>query len=638
MSNNLLNTVYDILKKDDRLISQDWDLLKNKIQELAYNLDENLISLLLDDEITRNKFFIDIKDVKVFDSNKFIRFVDNKQFLPDSYTSYKNKIGLINKNWDYLAESNEISLAWAYKDCILAWGQDKEDSKREEVFYNDILWSDEIDVLLWEKTYTNFKKVDKDWEHKLESFNKDENWNIKDNLLIRWNNLLTLYSLEKKFAWSVDLIYIDPPYNTWGNWDTFQYNNKFKHSSWLTFMKNRLDIAKKLLKKDWSIIVAIDENEFVYLWVLLDEIFNGYEKHCISIVHNPRGIQWTNFSYTNEFAFFVIPEWKKTVLDRKIDKDEIEWSKFRNWWSESERKDAKNCFYPIIVEEWKITGFWDVLEDWVSPKSQTEKVWNKHYIYPIDTKWVERKWRYARQSVDAIKHLLKVKEIKWWGYDIEIWKDFWQYKTVWVDNRYDSNEYGTKLVKDLVPWCKFSFPKSLWNVYDCLYSIVWKKKDALVLDFFWGSWTTAHAVLELNKDDGWNRKFILTEQMDYIDTVTKERIKEVIKRNWEDEFVYMEMVKQNESFVSMIDDTKSTDDLIKIWEQIKESAFINYSVNISDIDNSIEDFRALSIEEQKAFLMDILDKNLLYLNYSEIEDKNNKVSDEDIKLNNNFYK
>ena len=211
---NLQKIVIEVLKKDDRFVSQEWALLKNTIREQAEKLDENLIGLLLDDEKTREVFFLKIKDVIVFDSAKFIRFVNNKEFLPDSYTSFKNKIGLTNARWEFLSDLNEVVLSFPYKDGVLAWGQDKEDSKRDEIFYNEILGSDDIDRLLDEKVFTNVKRIDKDGEHSIDEFTRDESGTIRDNLIIKWNNLLALHSLKSNFAGKVKLIYIDPPYNT----------------------------------------------------------------------------------------------------------------------------------------------------------------------------------------------------------------------------------------------------------------------------------------------------------------------------------------------------------------------------------------------------------------------------------------
>ena len=631
---NLLHNLKTLLQKDERLTSEG-ELLKNKIIELALKLDKNLIKLLLSDKKMKEVFFADIDGTLIFDKDKFIRFVSNKQFLPDSYTSFKNKIGLTVDD-DFLSEKKEVVLSWPYKDCVLEGGMTKEDQKRDEIFWNETLAPDEISRLFDPKVFTNAKRIDKNGEHKLDKFRTDENGDINDNLIIKGNNLLALHSLKKRFAGKVKLIYIDPPYNPDSPSNTFCYNNSFNESTWLTFMKNRLEVAKNFLTKDGVMIIAIDDNEQAPLGVLLREIFKEHEIHCITIVHNPRGVQGTNFSYVHEYAFFVIPKGIKSISNMKIPKDEVSWSNFRNWGGESLRLDAKNCFYPIIVKNGEIIGFGDVLPDNEHPKSQTEKRGEVFYIYPIDKEGVERKWRYARQSVEEVKHLLQAKKTKT-GYEIEIGKDFGTYRTVWVDPRYDANEYGTRLVKTLVPDCKFDFPKSLWNVYDCIYAIVANNKDAIVLDFFAGSGTTAHAVLELNKEDGGNRQFILCEQMHYVDTVTKKRVKKVIENNGGGDFVYMGLMKWNENFVEKIQKAKTKEGLAKLWKTIKKKVFLSYKVDIKAVDEHAKDFSDLSIEDQKSFLLECLDKNHLYVNYSEIDDEEYEVRGGDKKLNREFY-
>ena len=632
---NLLNVLKSLLQKDERMISEG-ELLKNKVIELALKLDKNLIKLLLSDKKMKGVFFTDVEGTLVFDKDKFIRFVSNKQFLPDSYTAFKNKIGLTVAD-EYLTEKKEVVLSWPYKDCVLEGGMTKEDQKRDEIFWNEILAPDEISRLFDPKVFTNAKRIDAKGEHKLDKFRTDENGNIKDNLIIKGNNLLALHSLKKRFAGKVKLIYIDPPYNPDSPSNTFCYNNSFNESTWLTFMKNRLEVAKDFLTKDGVMIVAIDDNEQASLGVLLKEIFKDYEIHCITIVHNPRGVQGTNFSYVHEYAFFVIPKGIKSIGNRKISRDEINWSNFRNWGGESLRSDAKNCFYPIIVKNNKIIGFGDVLPDNEHPKSQTEKRGKVFYVYPIDKERVERKWRYARQSVEQVKQLLRAKKTKG-GYEIEIGKDFGIYRTVWVDPRYDANEYGTRLVKSLVPDCKFDFPKSLWNVYDCIYAVVANDKDAIVLDFFAGSGTTAHAVLELNKEDSGNRQFILCEQLDYVDTVTIPRVKKVIKKLDGGDFVYLELMKWNENFVQKIQIAKTKSELKKLWETMKKKAFLSYKVDIKAVDKNAKDFTDLTISDQKKFLLECLDKNHLYVNYSEIDDEEYGVSKEDKRINREFYK
>ena len=211
--------------------------------------------------------------------------------------------------------------------------------------------------------------------------------------------------------------------------------------------------------------------------------------------------------------------------------DEIYWSPLRNWGSESLRTDARNCFYPIIVNDDKIIGFGDVSPNDYHPKKNELLEDGSIAVYPIDAKGVERKWRYARQSVEGILDYLAVKKTRG-VYDIELGKTFGTYKTVWSDPKYDANGYGKQLLNSILPNCSFDFPKSLWNVYDCLYSVVAKKSDATILDFFAGSGTTGHAVMKLNAEDGGNRKFILctNNENNICRDVTYERIKRVIDK------------------------------------------------------------------------------------------------------------
>jgi adenine-specific DNA-methyltransferase len=548
----------------------------------------------------------------------------------------------------YLKQRNEVALVWPFKDCILEGGQSREEQKREEIFFNEILAQDEITQLLEPKVLTNAKVYDKEGEHPFKGFTRDAEINrkrglpedtITDNLIIKGNNLLALHSLKREFAGKVKLIYIDPPYNTGGLGDTFTYNNNFKRSTWLTFMYNRLIAAKDLLRKDGVLIVAIDENEQPHLGVLLKELFKDYEVHCITIVHNPRGVQGTNFSYTHEYAFFVVPKGKKLIGNRIIDESEIDFSNLRNWGGESLRSDAKNCFYPIVIDPKtsEIIEFGEVCEDDFHPGKREISKDGKIYIYPIDNDNIERKWRYARQSVEKIKDLLRVRK-KSGQWDVEIGKNFGQYKTVWVDPKYDANEYGTKIVSRLVPENKFSFPKSLYNVKDCVYAVVGNDKDAIVLDYHAGSGTTAHAVLEINKEDGGNRQFILVEQMDYIETVTTKRVQKVIEQNGNGSFVYLELKKYNQTFIEQIEEAKDTETLLQIWEQMKAKSFLNYNVDIKKQDEHIEEFKKLSLKEQKQHLCEILDKNQLYVNLSSLNDADFACTEEEKRLNHDFYK
>lgn len=394
--------------------------------------------------------------------------------------------------------------------------------------------------LIWEEEKTK-EQFEKESENALPVLKEIKSKEIKTdpakpvNILIEGDNYHALSVLNYTHQGKIDVIYIDPPYNTGAkNW---KYNNSYvdindtyRHSKWLSLMSKRLRLAKKLLKEDGVLICAIDENELNRLGLLLEDIFGNCEIHCITIVHNPRGVQGKNFSYTNEHAYFVFQKDLKVIGHRKLKEDEIYWSNLRNWGGESLRSDARNCFYPVIVKNNKVVGFGNIPKDKFHPKNQTEKKDGQYYVWPIDGKGIERKWRYARQSVDSVKDILRVEKSND-RIEIEIGKDYGTVRTVWQNTKYDAAEYGTKLVHALVPRTHFDFPKSIYNTYDCIAPILYERKDALILDFFAGSGTTGHAVLMLNKEDGGNRKFILctNNENGIAQEVCYPRIKKVIQ-------------------------------------------------------------------------------------------------------------
>ena len=180
---NLLKELSELLSKDERL-SVEGKLLKNKVIELALSMDATLIKLLLKNNNIKKHFFTEVDGILVFDKIKFQRFVSNKEFLPDSYTAFKNKIGLVNENGDYLSESREVVLAWPYKDCVLEGGQTKEDQKRDEIFWNETLAPDEIDSLLAPKVFTNWVKYELQGKKKLIVKNTIDFKN--ENISMRW--------------------------------------------------------------------------------------------------------------------------------------------------------------------------------------------------------------------------------------------------------------------------------------------------------------------------------------------------------------------------------------------------------------------------------------------------------------------
>ena len=331
------------------------------------------------------------------------------------------------------------------------------------------------------------------------------------NLLIEGDNYHALSVLNYTHKGKIDVIYIDPPYNTgakdWKyNNDYVDNNDMFRHSKWVSMMNNRLKLAKKLLKKDGVLICAIDDNENATLGLLLQEIFPDREIVGVVIIHNPAGVQGKNFSYIHEFAYFVYP--KKGLFIGKTARDKELISPLRDWGGTSARKLAKTCFYPIIVKNNEIIGFGDVCSiDFHPQRSNVPQKDGSVYIYPIDKNGEEKKWVFSRKSSEENKDQLFCKII---NKEVVIMrkKDQFTYRTVWDDKKYYANIYGSKLLNNIIS-AKFSFPKSLYAVEDCIKAVIHNKDNAIILDFFAGSGTTGHAVLELNSIDGGNRKFIL---------------------------------------------------------------------------------------------------------------------------------
>ena len=628
---NFFEHLQEILKQDDRFFSIDGVFLRNATAEAAMKYDENLLKILLDDAKTAEKFFAEVNGRTIFKMQQFVWMVNNREFLPGSYTRFKNKIGLVDSHGDFISESSNVEMVFPYKDCVLEGGQTKDDQKRTEIFYNELLATDDVDRLFEPKVLTCAKKFSVDGVQTITTFSET------DNLIIKGNNLITLACLLKRFRNKIKCIYIDPPYNPQSNANTFAYNNSFNRSTWLVFMKNRLELAKKLLAKTGVLIVAIDKNEQPRLQILIEEIFPEYDIDCITVIHNPRGTIGSKFSYTHEFAIFVTPKNANVICERTLSENEIDWSPLRNWGGESLRTDAKNCFYPIIVKNEKIIGFGEVSSDNFHPIAQTVKNGNEYYIYPIDSKGVERKWRYARQTVESVRNLLRVKKIKF-GYDIEIGKNFGAYKTVWTDSKFDASVNGTQLLKNILPNTVFSYPKSLYTVMECLNAVVKNDKNALILDFFGGSGTTGHAVMEINKQDGGNRRFILVEQMDYVETDTLQRNIAVMKKiATNSSIVYCELKKWNQKFIEEIQAAADFETIWAIYKRMVESGYISYKIFPADIDAAIDDFKELTLENQQRFLMELLDKNLLYVNYCDIDDEDFAISEDDKKFSRSFY-
>ena len=354
-----------------------------------------------------------------------------------------------------------------------------------------------------------------------------------NGVLFHSENFQALSMMQARYQDRVKCIYIDPPYNS--KTSEIAYKNTYKHSSWIAFMDSRLKLSKRLATTDGSHITAIDENEQEVLGQLLKIIFPDHARICTAIVHNKKGIQGTHFSYSHDYAFFCIPPGLPATHGTPVPESEWQFDNLRKWGRESERFTARNCFYPIFVRDGEIVGFGEVCPDDFHPETSNVVQDDCILVYPVDRQGIERKWRYARESVEKIRHLLRVKLVRKSGeIQIEKAKSEKTVKTVWDDPRYIAGDYGTKWLTDLdLKISEDLYPKSIHTVMDSIHAI--SDEDSTVLDYFAGSGTTGHAVINLNREDGGRRKFILVEMGDYFDTVLLPRIKKItFAPEWKD--------------------------------------------------------------------------------------------------------
>jgi len=623
----LYQTLESQLKKEPNYVSDNDEVKKWVVLNKAQNFDEELIGLLLDDSDLKEKFFINIKDVLIFNQNLFIQFLEQKNYLNDSYTQFKNKVGL-SVDGKYLKQRNEVALVWPFKDCILEGGQSREEDKREEIFFNETLAQDEITQLLDPKVLTNAKKFDQDGEKSFDQFNRNENGTITDNLIIKGNNLLALHSLKKEFAGKVKLIYIDPPYNT-GN-DGFKYNDSFNHSTWLTFMRNRLNAAKDLLSDDGVIFVQCDDNEQAYLKILMDEIFVR-DNFISNIVWKGRGgrqdskfiaqIHETIVSFSKNISRLEL--FKVTIEDNskyslQDEKGKYKVQLIRKWGSNSRRIDRPNLYYGINFRDEII---FPVLPDGTDGCWRWSEVKLKKAIENNEVIFVEKEGR--KELYEKIYERDGTKQVVF---------------NSWIEESFSGQ--GAKTLQNLFNKKVFDYPKPE-QLIEKIIEISTLEND-IVLDYHLGSGTTATTAHKMN------RQYIGIEQMDYIETVPIERLKKVIDGeqggisksvNWQGggSFIYLELKKYNQTFIEKIEEAQDSENLLKIWEEMKTKSFLNYNIDIKKQEEHLEDFKALHLNEQKQHLCELLNKNQLYVNLSSLNDENFGCTPEEKKLTKDFY-
>ena len=609
MNKNIFEIVIDVLLTLKKYVSEDGKLLKASVYQDIINMDNDLLFVLISNPKIKEKFFQEVNGTLIFDKQKFAWFIESKEFLANSYTRYINKIGLT-KNEEFISKSNDVVLNFPYKDCVLQGGQNKEDQKNNEIFHNEIIASDEITRMLNPKILTNAKRYTKN------GIEKNIIFNDNDNLIIKGNNLIVLSSLLKRYGEKIKCIYIDPPYNTGS--DSFKYNDKFNHSAWLTFMKNRLELAKKLLSNDGFIFVQIDDNEQAYLKVLMDEIF-GREKFIGTIVYRRRKSQ-ANLSKNLSIIHEYILIYKKSEL-----------ATLNNILNNTDSKDYKNpdndirgayktmpctnkggSLYTITTPTGKqITDEWRFKEETFYQLLNDDRI-----VFP---KKGEGKPRY--------KLFLSEKNLK--GVIVNSW---------WDDVA--TNQDANKDLKELFGKNIFDYPKSE-DLIKKIIEISTKEND-IVLDYHLGSGTTCAVAHKMG------RRYIGIEQMNYVEDISVKRLSKVIEGeqtgiskavNWNGggSFVYCELLENANLIINKIN-LATENNIFEVKEEIYSDERIIPYVTREELKKADENFRCLSLEEKKTALINIVDKNKLYVNYSDIEDKTFEITKNDKKFSESFYK
>ncbi|UEB14459.1 site-specific DNA-methyltransferase [Helicobacter pylori] len=534
---------------------------KERLVTLILQHDEKLLIFMLEHENAndyKNAFFEIIANTLVFNEKALLECLEIKE-LENSFTRFKNKIGLYSQG-GLIKSSELVVLNFPFKDNVLLGNAKDNSTKPNELFYHEVLHKKEIDTLLSPKALCHFEMHG---EGDLESALKDKN----TNYLIKGNNLIALHSLKKKFAKQVKCIYIDPPYNT-GN-DSFNYNDNFNHSSWLVFMKNRLEAAREFLSDDGSIYINLDYNEVHYCKVLMDEIFkrenfrseiiwrmgflSGYKTAAKKYIRNHDTILF--YSKSDNYLF------NKTYIENK------------DFLPLLTKNEVQNAFKKFSFPQEKIDDFLT----FINHENRSEK-------YPLEDTWNSNKWD-KLNSIAIDSSVSRVDE------------------TIAID---DENFKGQK-------------PESL---IQRILEVSTNEND-LVLDFFAGSGTTCAVAHKMK------RRYIGIEQMDYIETITKERLKKVIEGEQGGiskkcgfkgggSFVYAELKEVNLEIKKQITNAKSTDECLKIFNDLSERFLKRTDCKIDEIDS--EEFQNLDLNEQKRIYCASFDSNEDYLNLGDIDE------------------
>lgn len=629
METELIKELNGVLKA----FPQFWEgekLHRSMVIDAINQKSPELIKALISNDKIKSLYSTDIDGVLLFDFEKLTSLLKYKEFWNDSFTKYRNTVGLTSEG-KYLNYNSDVVLDFPFKDCVLEGGMTKEDQGKDEIYYNEVIARDEIDRLFSPKVFTNTKRYTKDGiEENITDFSDE------DNLIIKGNNLIALHALKERYAGKVKLIYIDPPYNT-GN-DSFKYNDRFNRSTWLTFMKNRLEVAKELLSDDGTLWVSIDSYNSHYLKVLIDSVFNDnnfIEEIIWQRSYAPINLKKT-FSRSHDTILVYAKNLTHTFELNKLERDESANNRYKNLDND-------------------IRGVWKSSDFSVGPAVQ-ENIYeiqtpSGRKVYPPSGRsWVLSKARFAEFLQDNRiwfgKEGNNIPSIKRFLSEV---KDGIVAQSLWTYNEVGHNQDAKKEVKTLFDQDVFSTPKPEKLIQRIIH--LGSNENDIVLDFHLGSGTTAAVAHKMG------RRYIGIEQMDYINEITVPRLQKVIEGEqggvskdveWQGggSFVYVEMMELNYQFIHKIENANDYEALTAIFEEMKENAHLNYQADLNKVLKAsyemdgmprLVGFDELELHEQKKLLIELLDKNQLYVSLSEIKDVALNVSEADQAFNHSFY-
>lgn len=670
METKLIKELNSVLKS----FPEFWDgetLLRSKVIDALKAKEPKLIKVLIANPKIKEIYGTDIDGIVVFDFEKLIGLLRFKEYWADSFTKYRNKIGLTS-NGKYLDYNSDVVLDFPFKDCVLEGGMTKEEQGKNEIYYNEIIARDEIDRLFSPKVFTNSKRYKIDGvEENITEFKDD------DNLIIKGNNLIALHSLKQRFAGKVKLIYIDPLYNT-GN-DGFKYNDRFTHSTWLTFMKNRLEVARELLSDDGVIFIQIDDNELAYLIMLMDDIFGRDKRiNVISVkMSEATGVKMSHadkrFPKLKEYILFYkkdkirflkpvqlpIEKWNDEYKEILINVNEDNLSIIKSF---MEKENANNDDIKRtneILSQVKIQSLSSYFnENGISKEIQEDFKWENVWriVQSVGAGSLKERAIAARTNNDVSALLSANNNLYLFKNNFDDNSNDPRIKIIFADKylKYNPGDFWTdiKTSGGVGKEGGVLFPRG--KKPEKLIARIIKTvtlAGEIVLDFFSGSGTTAAVAHKMG------RRYIGIEQMDYINNITVRRLKTVIDGEqsgiskdvaWQGggSFVYTELKQLNDAFIEAIDAARSYEELAKLFDTMKAEAHLNYQVELDNVltaeyevdgvDHKLG-FKDLSLDEQKRLLIELLDKNQLYVNASEMDDATLDVSAEDKAFTKSFY-